>query len=404
MRDIRKLCYDISKKHNSFYLYDENVVRRNAKRLKDNFPGVKFVYSVKANPHPDILKTVVREGFGVDAASLREVEMGERLGLRQDMIYYSAPGKSDDDMASCLNKSYVTADSLGELVRLEKISADMKIKSEVAVRINPDFTMDSDTGVSSKFGIDEELFLENIEKIKAMSHISIAGIHVHSRSQELSSRVLEKYYENMLALLFRLENALERKLRFVNMGGGLGIPYAPGDKELNTRLLGEKVSELTKKFSADLGGTEIVIETGRYICGNAGVYVSKVMDKKVSRGKTYLILCNTLNGFMRPSIARLVEKTGNPYTAEPLYTKKDAIPFYIYPERPGEEKVTVCGNLCTRTDEVARNVTLPIAEVGDIVIMGNAGSYAAVLSPCQFRSLEKPLQVFLRSDGSIDTM
>lgn len=155
-------------------------------------------------------------------------------------------------------------------------------------------------------------------------------------------------------------------------------------------------------FSALYPSTRLIIETGRYAVCKSGIYVSRVMDRKVSRGKTYIILKNTLNAFMRPALARLIFKYCNEYSpagSEPLFSGADAFEFIApYPERPCET-VTLAGNLCTACDTVAEDITLPRVERGDIVLMTNAGSYAAALSPMQFSSQGAIPEVFITKDG-----
>ena len=150
--------------YDSFYIYDESVIDEYTERLKKCFKGVEFLYSVKTNPNIQVVKTVVSHGFGADAASLNEVLLCEKCGLPKDKIYYSAPGKSDYDIKGAINKSVITADSLNEIYKINKIAGEMGIKAEIGVRINPNFSFYGNGGGSpSKFGIDEDSFFESFE-------------------------------------------------------------------------------------------------------------------------------------------------------------------------------------------------------------------------------------------------
>lgn len=400
MADIGDKILSLKEKYDSFYLYEEEKIVNNIKSLTENFTQSRFLYSVKTNPAFPVLKIAAECGMGFDAASKGEVNLRCKRGAEPDMIYYSAPGKTEKDIKSAMGRCVIAADSINEIYLIERCAADLGTRADIAVRINPDFTMDSDQGTASKFGIDEEAFFGRVGDIKELPHINIIGLHVHSRSQELSARVLKKYYENMLALCSAASGALGQKLKFVNMGGGLGIPYSRRDEPLDVAALGKELDRLVRDFKRQAGDIQVFVETGRYVIGNAGVYAAKAVDKKVSHGKTFVILNNTLNGFLRPSIARLLEGiTPNPPAAEPLYTKPGAFPISVLPGGREPRTVTLAGNLCTRTDVAAKDITLPGIEIGDMVVFGNAGSYRAVLSPMQFRSLDKPRQIMLYADG-----
>lgn len=402
MKDFKEIVLEQAGRHSSFYIYDERQITDSIRKLKQAFPQVKFLYSVKANPLDKILKTVSDEGLGFDAASPAEVLMGEKLGLASDMIYYSAPGKTRCDIVDACEKSVVIADSLHEVDMLRDVAAEKGRKLKIGLRVNPSFTLGSNRPVSSKFGIDEDILFRNAGRIKGYDRLEITGIHVHSRSQELDAGLLADYYENMMKLAVRVSQNLDIKLEFINMGGGLGIPYSRQDKPLDIRRLGEKAARIFAAYSRQTGGAQVIIESGRYIVGQAGIYVTTVLDKKVSGGKTYVILCNTLNGFIRPSLARMAEnRAAVPPACEPLYTGRDAFRIKVLNDSVETEVVTLCGNLCTSADVVAADICLPKMNIGDVVAISGAGSYAAVLSPRQFASLTPPAQIFLSANGQI---
>ena len=225
---------------------------------------------------------------------------------------------------------------------------------------------------------------------------------MHSRSQELSFSILSRYYVNMLKLCERVEKLLGRKLDFVNMGGGLGIPFVREDNELDISSLGRQFSDRMNSFARELGSTRIFIESGRYVCGNAGTYCSKVIDRKTSHGMTYVILHNTLNGFFRPSVAMLAERDNPlPKPYEPLYIKPGASEIKVLTDDETTENVALAGNLCTSADMISKAITLNTSKVGDIVTFSNAGCYSYVLTAVQFASQVPPSQIFVSADGNI---
>lgn len=400
----RELILKLAEKYESFYLYDGRTVLDSIAALGSSFEGVRFLYSAKANPHPSVLRCIFDEGFGLDAASMGEVSMGVKLGLAPEDIYYSAPGKSMNDLDAALEKCVIIADSAAELERIQYLAARHGVKAEVGVRINPNFTFDGEGGVSCKFGIDEDEALKKLAEWEKLKNLHICGIHVHSRSQELDTQRLCDYYDRMFELAVRCQKTLGRQLHFVNVGSGIGIPYAATDSAVDLKKLGAHMNKLCKEYAAELPEARIFIETGRFVSGRAGVYVTHVNDVKTSLGKKYVILANTLNGFVRPSIAQMVERTSDAAPCEPLYTGPDAFGFAPLTDETETETVTVCGNLCTGADVIAQDTELPRLRTGDVFVITNAGSYAAVLTPMQFASLTPPVQIFAAPDGRLTVL
>ncbi len=399
-----RVILEQSKKYDSFYLYDESRILKNTTRLKRDFNTFEFFYSLKTNPAPAVAACVLAQGFGADAASLAEVRLAHSLGVSADRIQYSAPGKSTADLSGALGISTLIADSMGEVLRIQEIAESKGTVAEIGVRINPDFTFSGSGGVPSKFGVDEEQALATASEWNQLPNVRIVGIHVHSRSQELDAKVLERYYQRMFQLTGVFQETFGHALKFVNMGSGFGIPYSNQDQPLDTAYLGGRVAELTKQFREKLPGVRIIVETGRYAVCESGCYVTKVMDRKESMGTTFVVLANTLNGFIRPCIAQLVANYSNddvPAASEPLYTGKDSFRISALTDETETETVTLVGNLCTATDIVAKNITMPKLKRGDVVVFSNAGSYAAVLSPIQFSSQKAPAQLFLSRDGTV---
>lgn len=399
----RSAVMNLAEKYESFYLYEESGILESIEQLRRNFEGVRFLYSAKANPHPGVIKCILSEGIGVDAASLREVMMGRENGLGKRDIYYSAPGKNLHDIDAALEECVIIADSVNEVVRIQSLAASHGIVAEIGIRINPNFTFDGDVGFANKFGIDEDTVFNCIDEWRSMKNIKIIGIHVHSRSQELDGALIAGYYAKMFELSCRFQEALGAELEFVNMGSGIGIPYAESDKPVDLAFLGGEMTRLIELYRGRLKNTQILVETGRFLVGKAGVYVTHVLDKKVSHGKTFVLLSNTLNGFARPSIAQMVESytdAERPANSEPMYTGRGAFGFVPLVDSEETQTVTVTGNLCTGTDVIVKDITLPKLDCGDVFVITNAGSYAAVLSPMQFASLTPPVQIFLKTDGS----
>lgn len=387
-----------------FYLYDEAGIRSRARALTRSFPSAKILYSLKANPFLPVARVMKEEGFGADAASAAEVRLAVSLGMMKEEIQYSAPGKRAKDIRETLELATLVADSAGEIARIEEAAKEKGIHVSIGLRIHPSFGFAGGRGEPSKFGIDEEEAITLLNDWH-FPHLSPAGIHVHLKSQELSEEALALYYENVLLMAERLGRTEAMELSFVNLGSGIGIPMDPEDEEINLALLEKAFAALAGPFHDRFPKARLFLESGRYAPGPSGFYVTKALDRrKVSEGKVFLITAGTMHGFLRPALARLVEKydeTGHPALCEPLFSGARA--FSISTLREGNpETVTITGNLCTAADIIAEDITLPRLAEGDGIVIGNAGAYAATLSPFAFSSLERPKEFLLKETGDLE--
>ncbi len=400
MADRQLLLY-LLREHESFYLYEQSCIRAAAQRLRTAFPDASFLYSIKCNPAGKVLDTLFSQGFGADAASAREVAMAQARGVAPEDILFSAPARTEADLRATYGRCVQVADSLREIRCIAQIASERGERARIGIRIDPDFTFTADHGVPGKFGIQESLLWEAASWLSQLP-IDVVGIHVHVKSQELSAAVLTHYYENVSRLIGRVQERLGVTLRFADFGSGLGIPFAPGEGPLDIETLGACFQELSAACRSAWPGLRLFIETGRYVTGPAGTYVTTVLDKKTSRGKTFVLLHDTLNGFIRPAMSEMVRVLSpSPVPYEPLFTHVDATRFLPLTDRQEVETVTLAGNLCTAADIIARDVDLPRLEVGDGLAMTNAGCYAAVMTPMQFASLAPPAQLFLSEDGQV---
>ncbi|NCU33583.1 MAG: hypothetical protein EOM23_11795, partial [Candidatus Moranbacteria bacterium] len=175
----------LAEKSDSFFLYDESTILADIKKLKNSFPGIEILYSVKSNPHPQVVSTVFSQGLGSDEASLKEVMISKENKLPKEQIFFSAPGKNDLSIKESIDDCILVADSLSEIERINAIAKELGKKVEIGVRINPDFTFTADEGSPSKFGIDEKKLFDQMPAINNMENITVTGMHIHLKSQEL---------------------------------------------------------------------------------------------------------------------------------------------------------------------------------------------------------------------------
>ena len=391
------------------YIYDERKIRSALRELKEALPGVQFLYSAKCNPFEPVVRTITGEGFGIDAASVGEVLLGERCGAGEGRIYYSAPGKTREELEEAYGRCVITADSLHELALLEEIGKEKGEVIRAGLRVHPDFEMGTGAagsvrspGRPSKFGVD----LEDMDELKAAlagcPHVKIIGIHVHLKSQVLSAEVLASYYRAVFDTCVRLAGELHFAPEFLNLGSGIGAVYHPGEQPVDLAVLKAALDPIRKECEARWNA-RLIIETGRYLVMRAGSYLTRVVDRKVSHGKTYIVVKNGMNGFFRAPLRNLlVDAAGTEDLPgmEPLFTESREFEVRALPPLSDEEEtVTIVGDLCTPLDRMAQDVTLPKLSIGDVLLFTNAGAYAYSLSPLLFSSQKGPAEYLETEDG-----
>ena len=390
----------ISKDNGSFYLYDKITVDNKINELVSAFKDYSFLYSMKSNPFPDLVKYIINKGIGIDAASAGEVKNSINYGAKPENIYYSAPGKTKEDIESSIDKCIIIADSYNELILINSVAKKRNIKVKVGIRLNPIFSMFLDSPLSSKFGIDEESLVENKEFLNSLSAISIVGIHIHLNSQILDEDILENYYRNIFEKAVFLKSQFGWNMDFINFGSGIGIPYNSEDEPLNILSLANKCFNIFKEYDI-LSNTRLIIESGRFLCCEAGIYITPVVDCKESRGVKYAIVKNGMNGFLKPTISELFknlcEEDLSNRSMEPLFTQKNIFDFSVLDKEENQdfEKINIVGNLCTSADILATDILLPKIEIGDYIIVSRAGTYAYSLSPVLFSTQVIPKQYFI---------
>lgn len=402
--ETKYLIQRMATQYDSFYLYDEQSIISRINLLKKFFPSVEFLYSIRCNPNENILKSIFKNNFGASVSSIGEFRLAQKLGLPKEKIFYSAPGKSMNDLQDSYEHLMLIADSISEIERLKYLAKVRNEQIKIGIRINPNFTYEKDEGISSKFGIDEKDAIDYLEKNDEL-YVKIVGIHTHIKSQELDCSKLNRYHKKVFQLAEKIEYSIGHKLDFINLGSGIGIPYSQDDKEFNIEWLGSEMEERISNFKMSHPKIKVFMESGRYIVGKCGTYVTHVIDKKKSRGKTFVILQNMLNGFFGPSMSHLIKNYSgkeNPESLEPLFTKLNANEIKILNPTNETELVTVVGNLCTEADVILSDCILPRLRIGDVVTFSNAGSYAFVLSPMQFGLQEKPAELFFTVDGEMN--
>ena len=323
------------------YPYDRQQIIERCQFLQSVMPDELFLYSIKTNPFAPLVASIAAQGFGADAASVNEVLLAVQTGIAHESIFYSAPGKNIDDIEKTWEKCTIIADSFSELQLLETYAASKNAHISIGVRVNPNFSMDGTPAVPSKFGIDENQLMSSVLNFP---HLRIAGIHVHLRSQILDADLLCTYYRNCYALAERISQMQGINLSFINFCSGIGTVYdISTEKPLIFEKLGQTMKELHERNLKSLNA-KFILETGRFVICNAGSYYTKVVDRKISCGKTFIVVQNAMNGFLRPAIAELLRQNLGDFSSsgqEPLYTSTTQCTFRILEKKGNPEQAAL---------------------------------------------------------------
>ncbi len=365
----------------SFYAYNLSTCIRKVEYIKENFKNWYLLYSMKANPNPVILKNILECNVGIDAASKQEVLLARQLGCPQENIFYSAPGKTKNDLQRCYNQCILIADSVNEVKRIIEISNEVGEQINIGLRVNiPNSKICGNAlevmgGISSKFGISSQ-DVRSIINVCQKNNVKIIGIHVYFGSQILDENIL---INNFIKIAdYALNLCKDIKLDFVTFGGGFGIPYINSEKHLkisditNNETLQEKIHLLRSR------NIKCNLELGRYLVAESGVFCATVEDIKISSEKKYVILSAGMNAFIRPIFTKEFHKLNN------CRKSHDKL-----------EKVTIVGNLCTPIDQYYEDYIIDNPEIGDWLWFENAGAYGYSMSMLNFISREKPLEIIV---------
>jgi diaminopimelate decarboxylase len=360
-----------------YYVYDRALLNERIRQLRAALPPeVSLHYAMKANPMPAVVQHMVGLVNGIDVASSGELQVALDAGADPHEISFAGPGKRDPELWQAVAAGVlVNVESARELPTLAAASQQLGLPARVALRVNPDFELKGSGmkmgGGPKQFGVDVEVVPEVLAQMKALG-LQFEGFHLFAGSQNLKPESICEAQQKSYALALRLvqENGVD--IRFLNLGGGFGIPYFPGERALELASIGDNLREIVARAAVDMPRAQIVIELGRYMVGEAGLYVCRVVDKKVSRGLTYLVCDGGLHHHLANSgnFGQVVRKN---------------YPVTIGNRQGAEaELVSAVGPLCTPLDLLADKMHLPRAEIGDLLVVYQSGAYGPSASPQGF--------------------
>ena len=360
------------------FVYSSELIRRRVADLRAAMPErLRVHYAVKANPYAPLLELMAGLVDGFDIASEGELRMALGAGQEAARISFAGPGKRDAELRAAIVEGVtVNLESAGEARRALAIGAAEGVTPRLAVRVNPDFEL---RGSGMKMGGGAKPFGVDAAQVPALAREVIAagaewrGLHIFAGSQALDAAAIVEMQAGVLDLAAKLTGEIGAPLPRLNMGGGFGIPYFHGDEPLDLAAVGAALGERFADLAPELHGTEFAVELGRYLVGEAGVYLTRIVDRKVSHGATFLVTDGGLHHQLAASgnFGTVVRRN---------YPLAIAGRFTAAPE----EEASVVGCLCTPLDRLADQALLPRAEEGDLVAVFCAGAYGASASPAAF--------------------
>ncbi|WP_086850961.1 pyridoxal-dependent decarboxylase, exosortase A system-associated [Amycolatopsis kentuckyensis] len=372
-----------------FFAYDRSLVTARVERVRAALPdGVELSYAVKANPMPALLHHLSGLVDGLDVASAGELRQALDTTVPPERISFAGPGKTAAELARAVAAGVtVELESTTELARVREAGDRLGLTPRVALRVNPDFAVRGSGmrlgGGPQQFGIDAERVPAVLAEVGAAG-LEFQGFHVFAGSQNLRAESLCEAQRATVELVLQLAESAPGPVRSVNLGGGFGIPYTARDTALDLDEVGENLAKLLDvSLRPALPEARVVIELGRYLVGEAGVYLTRVVDRKVSRGTTFLVVDGGLHHQLAAS--------GNFGQA---IRRNYPLDLASAPGGP-EETVTVVGCLCTPLDLLGDKVSLPGAAIGDLIAIFQAGAYGLTASPTAFLGHPAPPEVLV---------
>ena len=380
-----------------FYFYDASIIQRSYESLKAVLPKtVDIFYSIKANPNIAICQELRRLGACAELCSYYEIIAALKAGFEPNNIIFVGPCKSDSELEKCIDLGIyaVICESINEFKRISKIASNRNKIARVALRINPSHIAKSALlkmgGKPSQFGMDEEIIFKNKEYFLSTPNIQLVGIHVYNGTRILNADTIVENTDYILNLARTIQTEWKLQFEMVDIGGGLGVPYFDNENELDLSTLELAMKPLVDAYLTDFPKTRLILESGRYLIAKAGVFVSKVIDIKKSKGEHFIITDGGSNCHMAASgIGSLFKKNF------PIDIASHHSDLSQYSQLT--EKYNITGPLCTPGDLIGKQVLLPQLSIGDYVLVKNSGAYGPTASPVMFLSHGFPAEVLLKN-------
>ncbi len=372
-----------------FYAYDRHLLTEKVRFLRENLPPeVHLHYAMKANPMPAVVQHMASLVDGLDIASGGEMQVALDTVTATGNISFAGPGKTENELACAIAAGIViNLESEREMTSANRIGLSLGYRPKVAIRVNPDFELKSSGmkmgGGAKQFGVDAERVPEMLKQMGKLN-LDFMGFHIFGGSQNLKAESIMEAQEKTIDLAIRLSRDAPGPVKLLNIGGGFGIPYFPGEQPLDVSAIGKNLAQLLPRARQFLPDAQLVIELGRYLVGEAGIYVCRVLDKKISREQVYLITDGGLHHHLAAS--------GN---FGQVIRKNYPVAIGNKMQATNREFVSIVGSLCTPLDILADKMEMPVADIGDLVVVFQSGAYGLTASPGAFLSHPNALEVLV---------
>lgn len=361
-----------------FYAYDRGRMAARVADLRTAMPeGLHLHYAMKANPMPDVVNYMVGLVDGLDVASAGELRVALASGVQPADISFAGPGKREPELKAAVEAGItINMESETEMRRIVRIGNTIGKRPSVAIRVNPPFELKTSGmkmgGRPSQFGVDAERVPAMLTELAALD-LQFRGFHVFSGAQNLRAEAIEEAMTKTVALVIDLAASTKLEVSIINLGGGLGIPYFPREQPLALAEVGETAQRAVESLLRALGDVEVIMELGRYLVGEAGIYVTRVIDVKDSQGMRFAVCDGGLHHHLAASgnFGQVVRKN-YPVAAVTLTDEHEA--------------VSVVGPLCTPLDLLADRISMSKLEEGSLVTVLQSGAYGRSASPQEFLS------------------
>jgi len=372
-----------------FYAYDRQLITERVTLLRNLLPAeIQIHYAMKANPMPAVVQHLATLVDGIDVASAGELRVALDTPILPDQISFAGPGKKDSEL-SCAIAAGITLnmESEQEMERIANLGQNLDICPRVAIRVNPDFELKSSgmkmSGGPKQFGVDAERVPSMLSRCNKLK-LDFEGFHIFCGSQNLNAAAIREAQEKTIQLGLRLVKHAPDSVRLLNIGGGFGVPYFPGEKSLDLISVCKNLNRLVEETKKYLPDTKIAIELGRYLVAEAGIYVCRVLERKISRERIFLVTDGGLHHHLAASgnFGQVIRKN---------------YPVIVGNKVMGNEResVSVVGPLCTPLDLLADEVEMAKADIGDLIVVFQSGAYGLTASPTAFLNHPAPVEVLV---------
>lgn len=375
------------------YYYDLDYLAQRARWISENLPQrVHFYYAIKANSDAPVLTTLAPHVHGFEVASLGEIHR-VRQASPGTPIAFGGPGKTQVELQGAIEADVELyhIESELQLVRLNALAAKSGKVVKVLLRVNPRFDLPDATlqmaGKPTQFGIDQDRICDVLDSLPAYSYLRCVGFHFHALSNNLDARSHLLLVQSYVEVTRSWQRAYGLDIEVLNVGGGIGINYTPGGAQFDWPYY---CQELERYLDSEGFDFPLAMECGRFVTATMGCYVTEVTDIKVNHGENFAILRGGNHHFRLPSSWQ----HNHPFQVVPVEQWSWPCP------RPGvsQQKITLCGELCTPKDVLAKQVTVDQLRVGDLVLFDKAGAYGWHISHHDFLSHPHPHRIYCRDN------